>query len=52
MAKNTKSRPVSNPAFAAAMREIGRSSAASRHTMKKFKGSRQSNLRSAIRDHA
>lgn len=41
-------RPVGNEAAAQAFRELGRSSAASPHTPKKFKGTRKSAKRQAI----
>jgi hypothetical protein len=39
-----------NPDLAAAMRELRRSSAAQRHTLKKYKGSRTANKRRAVAD--
>jgi hypothetical protein len=44
-------RPVANTACAEAMRELGRSSAASPHTPKKFKGTRANNKRRALADY-
>lgn len=44
--------PNENPEFAAAMREIGRSSATQRHTLKKYKGSRAEGRRKAVREFA
>ncbi|MCL6423669.1 hypothetical protein Bequi_09765 [Brachybacterium sp. JHP9] len=43
--------PTSNPELASAMRELRRSSAASRHTPLPRKGSRQERKAQAIRDH-
>lgn len=43
-------RPVANTACAEAMRELGRSSAASPHTSKKFKGTRTASKRRAIKE--
>lgn len=43
-------RPVSMPEQAHWMRELGKSSAASKHTPKPRKGSRQERRRQAIRD--
>ena len=43
-------RRVSNPALVKAMRELLRSSAASRHVLKKYKGSRAARMSRAIRD--
>lgn len=45
-----KHQRVSNPALAKAMRELRRSSAASRHVLKKYKGSRAAHIRRAVRD--
>lgn len=39
-----------NPAFSKTMHELNRSSAASRHTLKKYKGSRQTRKLKSIRD--
>lgn len=51
--KETVSIPRSgpNPELAAAMRELRRSSAASPHVMKKYKGSRADNRNKAIKDY-
>lgn len=45
-----KHTPVANPALAAAMRDLRRSSAASPHTPKTSKGSRAARKRAAIDD--
>lgn len=45
-----KNQRVSNPALAKAMRELRRSSAASRHVLKKYKGARAARIRWAVRD--
>ena len=45
-----KHQRVSNPALAKAMRELRRSSSASRHVLKKYKGSRAAHIRRAVRD--
>lgn len=58
MAKNTSKnvktagfRPVQNEELYRAMTELRRSSAASRHTLKAYKGSRTANKRAAIKDY-
>lgn len=53
MAKPTapKKHAWANPALAAAMRELRRSSAAQRHTLKSRKGSRAQRQKRAIDDH-
>lgn len=43
-------RPTSNPELAHWMRELGKSSAAARHTAKPRKGTRRQRERQAIRD--
>jgi hypothetical protein len=43
-------RPVANTACAEAFREMGRSSAASPHTPKKFKGTRTASKRRALKE--
>lgn len=45
-------KPVGNPELAAAMRELRRSSAAQRHTLKSYKGTRQSRKIQAIRHYS
>lgn len=48
--KTPKSHSWANPELAAAMRELRRSSAAQRHTVKSRKGSRADRQRRAIED--
>lgn len=43
-------RPVGNEAAAKAFRELGRSSATSPHTPKKYKGTRTENRRRALKE--
>lgn len=49
--KPPKKNSWANPELAAAMRELRRSSAAQRHTVKSRKGSRASRRKRAIDDH-
>ena len=52
MAKSQKHRNLANPELAQAMRELGRSSACQRHTVKKHKGTKGARARQAIREYA
>lgn len=47
---SAKHKNLPNPEFSKAMAEIRRSSATQRHTLKKFKGSRQDRKAKAIRE--
>lgn len=46
----SNSSKISNPELAHAMRELRKSSAASRHVLKKYKGTRASKKKEALRD--
>lgn len=48
--EKTEAHSWANPAFSKAMHELNRSSAASRHTLKKYKGSRQTRKLKSIQD--
>lgn len=52
MARRKKPNPwkISNPNLMQAMQELRRSSAASRHTLKTYKGSRQARKQQAIHE--
>jgi hypothetical protein len=45
-------RPQARPELAQMLAEMGRGSATQRHTLKKYKGSRTSNKKAAIKDYS